>query len=169
MRICFLASSLIVVAAFCSIEALRFQYNEMLLQSIRTRNSATSPIATSLQSKSKSSLTPSLFNMLIPVVLSSLIQLLNPISAYALDSPTLPVPVYFGVGCFWHVQHELVSAEQKILSRTDDQITSRTGYAGGTKSFIDKTGRDIVCYHNIQGLGDYGETIWLSTALLSYL
>lgn len=33
------------------------------------------------------------------------------------------VEVYFGVGCFWHVQHELVGAERKILSRGDDQLT----------------------------------------------
>jgi peptide methionine sulfoxide reductase MsrA len=40
------------------------------------------------------------------------------------------VPVYFGVGCFWHVQHEFVQAE-KNMGRSDDQITSRAGYAGG--------------------------------------
>ncbi|KAJ1440607.1 hypothetical protein B484DRAFT_391183, partial [Ochromonadaceae sp. CCMP2298] len=33
------------------------------------------------------------------------------------------VPVYFGVGCFWHVQHEFVQAEKNSLGRTDEQIT----------------------------------------------
>lgn len=75
----------------------------------------------------------------------------------AAASPTSAVPVYFGVGCFWHVQHEFVVAEQKILSRSSNQLTSAAGYAGGSKVF--KSGgkaNDIVCYHNLQGLGDYG-------------
>ena len=29
------------------------------------------------------------------------------------------VDVYFGSGCFWHVQHEFVEAERKYLSRND--------------------------------------------------
>ena len=33
------------------------------------------------------------------------------------------VPLYFGVGCFWHVQHEFVAAEKTVLGRTDDQLT----------------------------------------------
>mmetsp|Transcript_7430 Transcript_7430/g.10087 ORF Transcript_7430/g.10087 Transcript_7430/m.10087 type:complete len:266 (-) Transcript_7430:179-976(-) len=61
--------------------------------------------------------------------------------------------VYFGVGCFWHIQHEFVEAERKLLGRSDEQLTSRTGYAGGTKA--DKEGR--VCYHNFQGVADYGK------------
>ena len=70
---------------------------------------------------------------------------------------TSAVPVYFGVGCFWHVQHEFVTAEQKILSRSNNQLTSAAGYAGGSKVF--QSGgkvNDIVCYHNLQGQGDYG-------------
>ena len=54
------------------------------------------------------------------------------------------VEVYFGVGCFWHVQHEFVEAERKILGRNDMQITSRAGYAGGKAGA--KNGK--VCYHN---------------------
>lgn len=61
--------------------------------------------------------------------------------------------VYFGVGCYWHIQHEFVEAERKILSRSDDQLTSRTGYAGGTAT--DKEGR--VCYHNMKSIADYGK------------
>mmetsp|Transcript_22709 Transcript_22709/g.33254 ORF Transcript_22709/g.33254 Transcript_22709/m.33254 type:complete len:277 (-) Transcript_22709:219-1049(-) len=61
--------------------------------------------------------------------------------------------VYFGVGCFWHIQHEFVEAERKLLNRSDKELTSKTGYAGGTGT--DKEGR--VCYHNFQGVADYGK------------
>jgi hypothetical protein len=54
------------------------------------------------------------------------------------------VDVYFGVGCYWHIQHEFAQAERDILGRTDLQLTARTGYAGGTG--IGPEGR--VCYHN---------------------
>lgn len=30
---------------------------------------------------------------------------------------------YWGVGCFWHAQHEFVNAEKQVLGRTDDQLT----------------------------------------------
>lgn len=63
------------------------------------------------------------------------------------------IDVYFGCGCFWHVQHEFVEAERKILGRADDQITSRTGYAGGKAGAIDGK----VCYHNAQNIADYGK------------
>ena len=33
------------------------------------------------------------------------------------------VPLYFGVGCFWHVQHEFVEAERSLLDRTDGELT----------------------------------------------
>jgi len=61
--------------------------------------------------------------------------------------------VYFGAGCFWHVQHEMTNAERTILGRTTDKFTSRTGYAGGTRA--DPEGR--VCYHNFQSVADYGK------------
>jgi peptide methionine sulfoxide reductase MsrA len=75
----------------------------------------------------------------------------NPQAAVAADD-TL-TPVYFGVGCFWHIQHEFVEAERRLLGRGDNQLTSLTGYAGGKK--IDKEG--LVCYHNLQGVADYGK------------
>jgi len=59
------------------------------------------------------------------------------------------IEVYFGCGCFWHVQHEFVEAERRILGRTDDQLTSRAGYAGGVDNAK-------VCYHNAGQVGDYG-------------
>jgi peptide methionine sulfoxide reductase MsrA len=62
------------------------------------------------------------------------------------------IEVYFGCGCFWHVQHELVEAERRILGRTDMQLTARAGYAGGKAG--SKDGK--VCYHNALKISDYG-------------
>ena len=78
------------------------------------------------------------------------------------------VDVYFGVGCFWHVQHEFVSAEQKLLHRSNNQLTSRAGYAGGKSygkvnknsgSNDQKFANDNrqVCYHNLMGVSEYGD------------
>mmetsp|Transcript_28860 Transcript_28860/g.42748 ORF Transcript_28860/g.42748 Transcript_28860/m.42748 type:complete len:290 (+) Transcript_28860:42-911(+) len=61
--------------------------------------------------------------------------------------------VYFGAGCFWHVQHEFVMAEMRLLRRNNEELTSFTGYAGGKSS--DSEGR--VCYHNLAGVADYGK------------
>lgn len=61
--------------------------------------------------------------------------------------------VYFGGGCFWHIQHEFVEAEKRILQRNDGEITSRAGYAGGKKP----DGDGLVCYHNGQNIADYGK------------
>lgn len=68
------------------------------------------------------------------------------------DSPTEDtIDVYFGCGCFWHVQHEFVEAERRILGRTNP--TARAGYAGGNAG-ADDSGR--VCYHNALRVADYG-------------
>lgn len=61
--------------------------------------------------------------------------------------------VYFGVGCFWHIQHEFIAAEKIILQRSNQELSSKAGYAGGTAT--DREGR--VCYHNIMGVADYGK------------
>merc|ERR1712087_927180 len=82
---------------------------------------------------------------------ASLSSLAAPKNAIAAESSAL-TDVYFGVGCFWHIQHEFVEAERKLLSRADKELTSRTGYAGGTKNIEGK-----VCYHNFQSLADYGK------------
>lgn len=58
-----------------------------------------------------------------------------------------------GCGCFWHVQHEFVEAEKNILGRTDKQLTSRAGYAGGKVGAVDGK----VCYHNAAQISDYGK------------
>ena len=76
-------------------------------------------------------------------------------------APGSDVNVYFGVGCFWHVQHEFVETEKKVLTRDDNHITSKAGYAGGlsvgkvANRLDNKEG--IVCYHNLLGKGDYGQ------------
>ncbi|KAI2489162.1 Peptide methionine sulfoxide reductase [Fragilaria crotonensis] len=64
-----------------------------------------------------------------------------------------PVEVYFGCGCFWHVQHEFVEAERNILGRSDDELTARAGYAGGKAGAVNGK----VCYHNAQNIADYGK------------
>jgi peptide methionine sulfoxide reductase MsrA len=74
-------------------------------------------------------------------------------AAFAEEGEDSLTDVYFGVGCYWHIQHEFVEAERKLLGRGDKELTSRTGYAGGTAT--DKEGR--VCYHNFQGVADYGK------------
>ena len=53
---------------------------------------------------------------------------------------------------FWHVQHEFVEAERRILGRKDSELTSLVGYAGGKAGA--KNGK--VCYHNALQVSDYG-------------
>ena len=76
----------------------------------------------------------------------------SPASA-AIDSDEELIDCYFGCGCFWHVQHEFVLAEYSLLGRSDDQITSRAGYAGGRAGALDGK----VCYHNAANIADYGK------------
>jgi len=68
------------------------------------------------------------------------------------ENPTKLTDVYFGVGCFWHIQHEFVEAEAQLLKRTGSDFTSRTGYAGGLATEEGK-----VCYHNWSRIADYGK------------
>ena len=83
----------------------------------------------------------------LPFVGSELVR--RPIPAEAAETEQ---DVYFGVGCFWHIQHEFVVAERSVLQRGDSQLTSRAGYAGGKA--VGDGGR--VCYHNILSVADYG-------------
>lgn len=76
----------------------------------------------------------------------------SPPAAAAADEEL--VHVYFGCGCFWHVQHEFVEAERNILGRSNDELTARAGYAGG-KAGASKDGK--VCYHNAANIADYGK------------
>jgi len=63
------------------------------------------------------------------------------------------VTVYFGCGCFWHMQHEFAILEIKDLCRQDGDISVRASYAGSKQT--GSAGK--VCYHNGQGVADYGE------------
>ena len=51
--------------------------------------------------------------------------------------------MYFGNGCFWGRQHEFVETERS-LGRTDDEVSSLVGYAGG---FSTKGKDGKVCYY----------------------
>jgi peptide methionine sulfoxide reductase MsrA len=55
--------------------------------------------------------------------------------------------VYFGVGGYWHMQHEFVMAEIEKLGRSNKELTAYTGYAGGKST--DK--------EDFQGMADYGK------------
>lgn len=59
------------------------------------------------------------------------------------------VKVYFGSGCFWHVQHEFIKAEQQVLGRADTELTSIVGYAGGKT--VNHAGK--VCYGDYESHG----------------
>jgi len=83
----------------------------------------------------------------------ALLGSVNPGIVLAADDD-VATPVYFGVGCFWHIQHEfIIQGEKEMLGRGPSQYTSAAGYAGGKSA--DKEGR--VCYHNFQGVADYGK------------
>lgn len=62
------------------------------------------------------------------------------------------VNVFFGQGCFWHLQHEIVKKEETALDRGSKSITALVGYAGGNE--VGDQGR--VCYHNMAMTADYG-------------
>jgi peptide methionine sulfoxide reductase MsrA len=72
--------------------------------------------------------------------------------AFAAAEDDKDIDVYFGCGCFWHVQHELVEAERNILGRSDLELTARAGYAGGKGGM--KDGK--VCYNNARQVSQYG-------------
>lgn len=66
--------------------------------------------------------------------------------------------MYFGVGCFWPLQHDFVLLEQQLLKRNDTQITAITGYAGGNKVGTDPSSHinGMVCYDNRKKIAQYG-------------
>ena len=82
------------------------------------------------------------------------------------------VKMYFGAGCFWHVQHEFILKEAQELGRSGAKFTAVSGYAGGVGPEVYKLGNDgrlysslvkkdgvdqnLVCYHNRGSIADYG-------------
>lgn len=76
-------------------------------------------------------------------------------AAAAVDQPVL---VYFGQGCFWHVQHELTTRSLKLYKEAPKGLYAEgafspavAGYAGGRVETNDKR----VCYPNWQGAPTY--------------
>lgn len=122
----------------------------------------------------------------LPIGILTSIPGLPSSNANAAASVSQSTRVYFGVGCFWHVQHEFVSTEQSLLNRDRSQVSAMTGYAGGTRvgesdSFgaVRKvpasaaTGKPVVCYHNMANRADYGqlghgEVVQVSVPAASY-
>merc|ERR1719337_5683 len=49
------------------------------------------------------------------------------------------VQMYFGLGCFWHIQYKFIQAERNILGRSDAELTAITGYAAAR-------GEGMFCY-----------------------
>lgn len=62
------------------------------------------------------------------------------------------VKIYFASGCFWHVQHDFILAEQSILNRKPGEVTAVSGYAGGRRA---TSGR--MCYHRYPSMGNQME------------
>jgi len=63
------------------------------------------------------------------------------------------VDIYFGVGNFYHLQHEFVLKEALSLERRGPDITSINGYAGGIKVGE----QDRVCYSGLGGYPGYAD------------
>ena len=63
------------------------------------------------------------------------------------SSITPGAEVYFGNGCFWGRQHEFVQTERLVLGRTDDEVSSVVGYAGGVRTPQSGKEDDKVCYY----------------------
>jgi len=89
-------------------------------------------------------------NMLSLAGAAAMLPVIASRPALAQEEPGLKV--YFGAGCFWHVQHEFVMEEVATLGRSGKAISAVSGYAGGTKVGSDNR----VCYHNFQNIADYG-------------
>jgi peptide methionine sulfoxide reductase MsrA len=70
-------------------------------------------------------------------------------------SPDSVDRIYFGSGCFWHMQYEFVSLEQDgtgaFGGRDDAHLSSLAGYAGGKW----ESPQGSVCYHGMPH-ADYG-------------
>lgn len=92
---------------------------------------------------------------LVPALLLSGCALLaEPLPTPCTDPPPAEdvIDVYFGCGCFWHVQYEFIKLEMTELCRSGEDLTARCAYAGSTN-----VGEgDLVCYHNVQHVADYG-------------
>eukprot|EP00928_Gymnodinium_smaydae_P080564 TRINITY_DN64234_c0_g1_i1.p1 TRINITY_DN64234_c0_g1~~TRINITY_DN64234_c0_g1_i1.p1 ORF type:complete len:261 (-),score=36.18 TRINITY_DN64234_c0_g1_i1:130-876(-) len=79
--------------------------------------------------------------------------LLTSIFVSAVVSQDASMHVYFGNGCFFAHQHLFIAEfEQKLLHRSDKDLTAVAGYAGSTKVGTNHS----ACYHNSLNFSDYG-------------
>ena len=67
--------------------------------------------------------------------------------------------MYFGAGCFWHVQHEFILFESQKLGRSGATFSAVSGYAGGQGPEVYKLGKGgpekgLVCYHNFRSVAE---------------
>ena len=83
-------------------------------------------------------------------IFGTTLVLANGLQAQARDVED--IEVYFGLGCYWHMQYEFVQGEVDILGRNYDEVTSIVGYAGGTQ--VGPQGQ--ACYHGQYDYGDMG-------------
>jgi peptide methionine sulfoxide reductase MsrA len=136
----------------------RFQLSLFVLNAclIATVNALSSPIrpnvARVVPGEEVSSRRSLLKNLLAASLATATITTAGSVPALAAAEDDKDIDVYFGCGCFWHVQHELVEAERNILGRSDLEITARAGYAGGKGGA--KDGK--VCYNNARQVSQYG-------------
>jgi len=75
------------------------------------------------------------------------ILLISGLLGHSLAQTQDEIEVYFGAGCFWHVQKVINQAEEDLFGRSGANITGITGYAGGE----DNSGE--ICYTNYGGKG----------------
>ncbi|CAE7866296.1 CYP65 [Symbiodinium microadriaticum] len=97
------------------------------------------------------------FRACVSIMFAKLSLLLALRAASAQDESVF---VYFGSGCFWHVQHAFIEAEANILGRNASTYTSLTGYAGGNS--VNADGK--ACYNDYAQLG-HTEVVGLSIPL----
>jgi len=80
----------------------------------------------------------------------------DPLPRYRKNDPSRSV--YFGNGCFWHTQYDMVVTEQKVggafgpIGRQDSNVTALVGYAGG----LYQSQSGAVCYHGLPSM-DYSK------------
>lgn len=80
-------------------------------------------------------------------VLGTLVLCTNDLTCHAADD----IGLYFGVGNFHHLQHEITLMEALILGRRGPDITALAGFAGGN----DVGEYDRVCYKLFPGRKNY--------------
>ena len=153
---------LLIVLVIIFQVSLSFNLNHSFLRGFKSQQSSNQMKMNNNPSKI---ISKTIASTLLGLGLLSSTNNIAPVSAASTTTSTTSISntqqqVYFGVGCFWHVQHEFVEAERSILSRSDSDLTAYAGYAGGKSTGKDSNNptnkNGVVCYHNMMGIGDYG-------------